>query len=644
MKYFLFFLSLTPIFIQAQTPLEWNTAKELALKERPSRIYTEGDENRSGSSQNFKVNYYRCYWEIDPAVRYITGKVTVYYTLTTAANFIKLDLSNSLQTDAVSGSTVSGFTHTADVLTINFSNSFAKGYRDSVNITYHGVPDNTGFGSFITDVHNGVPVAWSLSEPYGSKDWWPCKNNMQEKADSIDIFIKHPSQYKSTSNGLLQSEILVDNGQKLITHYKHRYPIASYLVCFAVSNYTVFTNNINLGNTVLPLITYCYPESKTLFQNNIQPAINAMQLFHLKFGDYPFLREKYGHVQFNWGGGMEHQTNSFIVTASESLMVHELAHQWFGDKVTASGWENIWLNEGFATFCTYYYLENKSSTPTNFYRQALIRDATSLPGGSVKVYDTTNLDDIFSSRLSYNKGGFLLYMLRHKLSDSLFFKGVQTYLNTPGFAYGNATTDDFKKVMENVSGKNLERFFYQWYEKQGYPSYQINWSNLADNFVRIQINQTSSHPSVSFFETELDLKFVSGSREKIITVDSKFNGQIFLQDIGFIPDTVIVDPGAWLLSKDNSTKKIILPNAGAGVASVFPNPLQAASRLYLHDFKENVAEIKIFASNGQLIQSNSVTLINGTALINLNTARWSRGIYTATITTASEKVRVSIIK
>lgn len=644
MKYFLFLLSLSPVLSVAQTAMEWNTAKEIALKERPSRIYTEGDQNRSGASQNFKVNYYRCNWYIDPAIRYITGTVTVYFTLTASTNSIKLDLSNSLQTDAVTGTKVSGFTHTSDVLSINFTSSFAAGYRDSINISYHGVPDNTGFGSFITDVHNGIPVAWSLSEPYGSKDWWPCKNNMQEKADSLDVFIKHPSQYKAASNGLLQSEVLVDNGLKLITHYKHRYPIATYLVCFAVTNYTVFENNIPLGSTNLPMITYCYPESKTLFESRTPLVINAMKLYHEKFGDYPFLKEKYGHVQFNWGGGMEHQTNSFIVTASESLMAHELAHQWFGDKVTASGWENIWLNEGFATFCTYYYLENKSSTPTTFYRKALIRDVTSEMGGSVKVYDTTDLNAIFSSRLSYNKGAFLLYMLRHKISDSLFFKGVKTYLNTPGVAYGNATTNDFKKIMENVGGQNLDRFFYQWYEKEGYPSYDIKWSSLGDNYVRLQINQQSSHPSVLFFETELDLKFISGSREKTITVDSKFNGQVFLQDIGFIPDTVIVDPEAWLLSKNNSSTKINLPNSGAGAATVFPNPLQTSSKLYLHDFKETVAEVNIFAANGQLVLSRTVNLVNGTTLINLNTTNWSRGVYTAKITSASEKIHVRIIK
>ena len=644
MKFFLFALLFLPFSAGAQTPMEWNTAKEIALRERPSRIYNEDDEGRSGSSANFKVNYYRCNWEIDPSIRYISGQVTVYFTLTEAANFIKLDLSNRLQTDAVTGNKVSNFTHSGDVISINFISSFPKGYRDSINITYHGVPDNTGFGSFITDVHNAVPVAWSLSEPYGSKDWWPCKNNMQEKADSIDVYIKHPSQYKAASNGLLQSEILVENGLKLITHYKHRYPIASYLVCFAVSNYTVFENTISLGSTNLPMITYCYPESKALFESRTPLVINAMQLFHQKFGDYPFLKEKYGHVQFNWGGGMEHQTNSFIVTASESLMVHELAHQWFGDKVTASGWENIWLNEGFATFCTYYYLENKASNNTTFYRQALIRDATSLPGGSVKVYDTTDLEAIFSSRLSYNKGAFLLYMLRHKITDSLFFKGVKTYLNTPGLAYGNATTNDFKKIMENAGGQNLDRFFYQWFEKEGYPTYDIKWSNLGSNYVRLQINQQTSHPSVSFFETELDLKFVSGSREKIITVDSKFNGQIFLSEIGFIPDTLIIDPGAWLLSNNNTATKIILPNSGKGAATIFPNPLQATSKLYLHDFKEDAASLQIFAANGQLILQQKLNLANGTGLINLNSGSWSKGVYTARIQTASESIQLRIIK
>ncbi|MEI2747579.1 MAG: M1 family aminopeptidase [Ferruginibacter sp.] len=151
----------------------------------------------------------------------------------------------------------------------------------------------------------------------------------------------------------------VNAGTSIITHWKHRYPIATYLVCFAVTNYAVFNNSVQLGNVNLPMVTYCYPESQTAFEAGTQNTLDAMQLFSQYFGEYPFIKEKYGHVQFGWGGGMEHQTSTFIVSTNESLVAHELGHQWFGDKITCASWEDIWLNEGFATYLARFYMENK---------------------------------------------------------------------------------------------------------------------------------------------------------------------------------------------------------------------------------------------------------------------------------------------
>jgi aminopeptidase N len=317
-----------------------------------TRILTASAYNSASASNNFDVNYYRCEWEVDPAVRYIRGIVTLYYTITSATNNISLDLMNTLNTDSVKQrNNALENIHNNNVLQINFSDNISAGTQDSVTIFYNGIPANTGFGSFVQSTHSTVPIIWTLSEPYGSRDWWPCKNGLDDKADSIDIIIIHPSQYKAASNGLLQSETL--SGTNIITHWKHKYPIATYLVCLAVTNYVVFNNNVQLGNTTLPMQTFCYPESLALFQEKTPLALDALQLFHNTFGQYPFIKEKYGHVQFGLGGGQEHQTSTFIVTPNESLMAHELAHQWFGNKVTCSSWQDIWLNEGFATHFAY---------------------------------------------------------------------------------------------------------------------------------------------------------------------------------------------------------------------------------------------------------------------------------------------------
>ncbi|HUS00284.1 MAG TPA: M1 family metallopeptidase, partial [Chitinophagaceae bacterium] len=384
---------------------------QIATDEKLAHERLMNANNVTAASNNFDVKYYRCEWQVDPAVRFIRGKVTVYFTILSASNSISLDLMSSLTTDSVKqGNTTLNHQHANNVLQVNFTNSLAAGKLDSVTIFYNGVPAATGFGSFIKDVHATVPVIWTLSEPYGSRDWWPCKNGLDDKADSIDVIVTHPPQYRAASNGLLQSETL--SGLNKVTHWKHRYPIASYLICMAVTNYSVFNNSVQLGNVNLPIQTFCYPENLTLFQNNTPLVLNALQYFHNTFGEYPFIKEKYGHVQFNWGGGMEHQTSTFIVSPDESLMAHELAHQWFGDKVTCGSWEDIWLNEGFATHLASMYMEQKYPALIKSNRIIEINYITSAAGGSVKVDDTTNVGRIFNGRLSYIKGSHLLYMLR----------------------------------------------------------------------------------------------------------------------------------------------------------------------------------------------------------------------------------------
>jgi aminopeptidase N len=360
MRSFLTLLLLVSVKTFAQVhPDNCKSIQDIALMERlgHQRIVNVG--NLALASNNFDVKYYRCEWEVDPAVRYIKGKVTVYFIVTSSANSITLDLMSPLTADSVKQRNVLlTKSQSGNTLTINFPGTINAGTLDSVSIFYQGVPPDTGFGSFETSTHSGKAVMWSLSEPYGARDWWPCKNGLDDKADSIDVFITHPSAYRAASNGLLQSQTPVAGG-KIVTWWKHRYPIATYLICFAVTNYAVFNRTVNLTNGTLPMQTFRYPEDSTSFSNGTANVLSAMQLYDSTFGPYPFMNEKYGHVEFGWGGGMEHQTSTFVVNIGESLCAHELGHQWFGDKITCGSWKDIWLNEGFATHLASVYMEKK---------------------------------------------------------------------------------------------------------------------------------------------------------------------------------------------------------------------------------------------------------------------------------------------
>lgn len=620
------------------------TTKDLALMEANSHARIVEGRGGSLASGNFDVNYYRCRWEIDPAVRYISGSVTVYFTITTPASSVTLDMMNTLVADSVKQRQNNlSFNQVNNTIDINFPVSLGTGTKDSFSIYYKGIPAETGFGSFIQSSHAGTPVIWSLSEPYGARDWWPCKNGLDDKADSIDIYVTHPSVYKAAANGILQSEIEVAGG-KTITHWKHRYPIATYLIAMAVTNYAVFNNTVQLGPVTLPMQTHCYPENLVLFQNNTQKVLDAMQFFHANFGDYPFIKEKYGHVQFGWGGGMEHQTATFIVTPDESLMAHELGHQWFGDKLTTHSWQDIWLNEGFATYLAAVYMEKTYPANTSTNRKAVINNITSQPGGSVKVDDTTSVGRIFSSRLSYNKGSYLLYMLRWIMGDSTFGRAIKNYQADPGLAYNFTNTQQLKSHLEQASGKDLTTFFNQWYTGQGYPSYNVQWSQLGNSSVKITMNQTTSHPSVPFFEMPVALKFKNATQEKTVVVDNRVNGEIFTRNIGFVADTVLVDPEYWIISRNNTTQKTILSNSGLGGVDINPNPIQNPMNIYLHDFNMDRADVYIVNAGGQLVYRKNVTLINGAELLTIPTNNWSKGLYIVTIKAGDKKIVKRILR
>nr|WP_295923379.1 M1 family aminopeptidase [uncultured Dyadobacter sp.] len=512
---------------------------------------------RSLASGNFDVKYYRCEWEVDPAVRYIKGVVTPHFVMSAAGNTIALDFTNDLSVSSVRqhGAPLL-FTQASNALTITLQGPLAAGTKDSVTITYEGVPPVAG-GAFVAATHGpgATPVIWTLSEPYGSRDWWPCKNGLDDKADSIDIYVTHPTTYKAASNGLLQSETPV-TGAKTRTYWKHRYAIASYLVAFAVTNYSTFDHNVVIGGTTVPFKTYCYPESQALFQSGAQNTLDGMVLFSNLFGDYPFKKEKYSHVQFGWGGGMEHQTCSFMVNVQENLVAHELAHQWFGDKVTCASWEDIWLNEGFATHLSSIYMETKYPAVTKNNRSNEINNITSQPGGSVWVDNVNDVNRIFSNRLSYLKGSHLLYMLRWILGDATFFAAIKNYINDPSLAYGFVTTANLKAHLETASGKDLTYFFNQWFTGQGHPSYQVEW-HPSGNSVQVKLNQTQSHASVGFFQLPVPLLFRNAgtNQQKLVVLNNTYNGELFFDNLGFEATEVYFDPDSWLIARNNTLTK-----------------------------------------------------------------------------------------
>ncbi|MFN3786031.1 MAG: M1 family metallopeptidase, partial [Thiothrix sp.] len=441
-NFFTFWALLLAVSVVAQE--DWHCKEEEDVVTMEARAHTNLLQFRTNPfTDNYDLKYHRFEWTVDPRVYYIKGTITSYF-VPTEANFneIYFELSKVLRVNSVRyhGQNVNFTLRNDDLLQISLPNVIPTGRLDSLSITYEGAPPRTGFGSFSQTFHNNVPIIWTLSEPYGSKDWWPSKMDLSDKVDSIDVIVQTPQQYRVASNGLLVAETQQDTLKTF--HWRHRYPITPYLVAIGVTNYAVYSDYIRLpeGDT-MPILNYVYPEQLTTIRTQTFRTVQSMQLFNNLFGTYPFAKEKYGHAQFGFGGGEEHQTMSFMCCFSHGLQAHELAHQWFGDKVTCGSWRDIWLNEGFATYLEGLTQEAGIGTMDfSTWLRNKIASVTSQPGGSVWVDDTTSVNRIFNGRLSYDKGGMLLHMLRWKLGDTHFFQGVRNYLNDPRLAYGYAKT------------------------------------------------------------------------------------------------------------------------------------------------------------------------------------------------------------
>ncbi len=593
------------------------------------KLSPDGPSGTNGftvASDNFDVHHVRAEWNIDPNIFYITGKITFDFSMVQTSGSITFDLLNQLVVDSVwyHGSPVTFQRLPNDGVVVNFPAAITSRTKDSVTIFYQGVPGGSGFGSFYKGAHAGVPVIWTLSEPYGAREWWPCKNNLKDKFDSLDVYVICDQQYQPSSNGLIISNSV--NGSVRTTHFKHRFPIATYLVAIAVTNYTSYTDTVRVGNAVIDVQNFYYPEGGGGFNGFISYHRSAFRTFSKWFGLYPFAAEKYGHTQWAWNGGMEHQTNSFVNYPTPNLSAHELAHQWFGDYVTTGSWQHIWLNEGFATYLTLMFLEfgypnsYGSTFGQTFYSAAY--DST----GSVFVPDTSDVNRIFSNRLSYNKGAMVLHMLRKIVGDSTFARGVRRYLADPAVKLGFAFTDDLKRNMELESGRNLTTFFQKWIYGEGTPNYHAEWSQNSNNWVTVKLQQSTTNPSVTFFDMPVTLLLRGASQGTSYKVEHYYSGQEYSFNPGFAVDTVIIDPNFDILSLvRTSTKKN--SSTTANEVKVYPNPSAGQLYISINNPTDKKLYLRLYNTLGQLVWKEDRDLPGNNEIINIPSATLARGTY-----------------
>jgi aminopeptidase N len=389
----------------------------------------------------------------------------------------------------------------------------------------------------------------------------------------------------------------------------------------------------------LEILNYIYPEYLTTAKSKRAETVDIMNFFNRKFITYPFASEKYGHAQFGWGGGMEHQTMSFMNNLDYELVAHEMAHQWFGDFITLASWHDIWLNEGFATYLTGLVFENlQNGVWWPGWKSNQVSRITSSAGGSVFVADTTDISRIFNGRLSYSKGAYLLHMLRWEMGDDLFFQGMKNYLTDPSVANGFARQEKFVKHMETVADTSFTEFFKDWYYGEGHPIFQLTYFPDSENPLKqkLRIRQSQSHSSVSFFEVTVPIRIWQGAKFTDLRLKlNRQNQEFTISDQPF--DKLEFDPDQWLIAKADRVlpaKLVSLLNE----IQIITDYASKSIRVLLPDYTGQ-EKLRIVDLNGKIIKT--VSLQTNVSLIDIQSL--PKGFYLAEVHSKSQTKTVKIV-
>jgi aminopeptidase N len=579
----------------------------------------------------YDVGYVFLDIKLETTNTYIEGCATLKIRITsTMLDTIAYELLQDLTVDSVKvNGIIKPFTHSNDIIKI-ISSGHTQHSIITTQVYYHGTSPDNGFFSGLSSKASqtwGNRATWSLSESFHARDWWPCKQVLADRIDSSDVWITTSDVNKAGSNGLLVGVINLPNNKKQYQWHNNR-NINYYLISVAVSKYieyNTYAHPDGLQDSIL-IQNYIYDNPQTLpyFKNSIDKTGRYIEEFSRLFGLYPYYKQKYGHCMAPLSGGEEHQTMTTIGFFNDDLVDHELGHQWWGDNVTCASWQDIFINEGFASYCEVLGLEKTSTT------NALINKLTSIhnnimsaSNGSVYVpfSDINNENRIFDDRLSYDKGSAIIHMMRFEAqNDSLFFAALKKM--QIDFKDSVATGEDLKNILSQVTGINYQTFFDQWYYGEGYPSFQFEWYTFNDTLY-INSKQTTSTTTTPLFKMLMDfyvntnsgvINFKPYQTSLIQTFKMPLNGKT-VTSINF-------NKNKWLLAKQTSLTQLTtgLPlNTQIGTF-IYPNPAQNQLNLFC---QQNNTFYFITDVQGRIVKNGQ--LINGLNSIDIND--FDTGIY-----------------
>ncbi len=616
-------------------------AQEQPVTAFPAHVPRVAPAQKSGgpapaNSDAFDVTYYHLTLDLaQTRSPLLVGRVRIEGVARSVLRTLEFDLSNLLSVSFVISSegTVLPWEHRTDRVFVQLPETLQAGDFYALDLVYEGDPQGTGFGSFESIRNDAVypDIMWTLSEPYGAKDWWPSDDHPSDKADSVRITVTVPKPFTVGSNGVLISESDLPNGSTKFD-WLHRYPISTYLVFLAIADYDRTTEQYDrpddlanrYGPATFPIVHFSFAGSNAYqgisSTSGWRLAKEMMPVYEDWFGPYPFEEEKYGHAHFPIRGGMEHQTMSSMGNIGAELIAHELTHQWYGDKLTAKSWPHLWLNEGFATFGEFVVFDSdpKYRALGNLLKD-LYYERSKYAAGTLVLSDTSNVNSMFNFANVYAKGWMVLRMINGMVGDAVMKDIMRTYATLPKHAYGIVESADFQAVVEQVTGRSFDTFFDQWvYSGTGYPVYQAEVMDVGINGnyrARITLRQVqeTDDSAVHIFEMPVWLELKTADKTLLLNVENDLREQVYEIDVDSAPISVRVDPENWIL-KDVSFKSTDRATFGEIPTTLnvkaFPNPARDMIRFEIDNGSlRSQADVEMLNALGQLVGNKTVQLI-----------------------------------
>ncbi len=650
--------------VRAQEKIK--TGAEMCSEGKQKRAEAFGKQLSPGSPKHsFDMLHYALTLDLyknyaTPFPKSFKASVQMTARADSAISSISLNAVNtSLTIDSIQSAGIS-FTHSGNMLTIQLNKTYQQ--NDTFSVTIYYQHKDVADAAFYVGSDGMV---FTDAEPEGARYWFPCWDKPSDKA-TVELTAKVPTSVKLGSNGILKDTTRI--ADTLIYHWVSKEPVSTYLVVISSKvNYNldiVYWKKLSNQKDSIPIFLYWNQGESATGVNNIKTKIISMTTRYSElFGEHPFQKNGFATMNgsFTWGG-MENQTLTSLLPNglnNENLVSHEYAHQWFGDMVTCATWGDIWLNEGFATYCEALWYEYTGGYTR--YKTDIVADASgylsSNPGRAMYMpawaITTPSTGLLFNTAVTYNKGACVLHMLRYVLGDSTFFSALHDYGSNPSLKFGTITTDDFIQIMNTNTKQDLTWFFEQWVKVANHPLYSVQYSvNNIDSTAKVSISQTQT--TGTYWKMPVVLKFsLQNGKDTTVRVFNAANKDSFLFKFLSPPLSMTFDPDNDILLKTAVTQKVSSirdePAAPADFSLMqnFPNPFNPATTIEFNIPRSGHVLLQIFDVAGRNVETLlNQTMNGGVYNIVWNASKYPSGMYYYRLQSGffTETKKMSLIK